>query len=369
MIRNYRRPIFAILALLLLVGVGAASAGVRTHAKAQKTFRIVLSNNFVGNQWRIEMQNIAKAMAANNAPFKGKVKLDVIDAEGTPTAQIQSLNNIIATHPDAILLDSASPTALNPVVQKACTAGIVVVTFDQVANAPCAYKVSADNQALFEANAYWLAKTLKGKGNIAQDLGLPGAPVSAYSHKAAAKVFSKYPGMKIVASYEGGYAPGPSNQKMAAILSSGKKLDGIFGVAGVDGAVQAFLDAKAKLVPGVNFGDTSPHLLQLVDANKGKGLQFQFAENPPTLSGYALKVAWQVLNKQSPVVWGMNTGSDPKVLLLKVRVYNSNGIKVPGAQVLSYKVLLKAYGKLPGDTQLPLSIPESPVTPQQALGK
>ena len=89
MIRNYRRPIFAILALLLLVGVGAASAGVRTHAKAQKTFRIVLSNNFVGNQWRIEMQNIAKAMAANNAPFKGKVKLDVIDAEGTPTAQIQ----------------------------------------------------------------------------------------------------------------------------------------------------------------------------------------------------------------------------------------------------------------------------------------
>ena len=369
MARSYWKVMVSILAISLVVGVGAASARVQTPAQAQKVFRIVLSNNFVGNEWRIEMQNIAKSMAANNSPFKGKVKLEIVDAEGTPTAQIQSLNNIIATRPDAILIDSASPTALNPVLQKACTAGIVVVTFDQIADAPCAYKVTADNQALFEANAYWLAKTLKGKGNIAQDLGLPGAPVSDYSHKAAAKVLSKFPGIKIVASYEGGYAPGPSNQKMAAILSSGKKLDGVFGVAGVDGAVQAFLDTKATLVPGVNFGDTSPHLLKLVDQYKSKGLQFQFAENPPTLSGYALKVAWQLLNKQNPVAWTLKQGKDSKRLVLPVRVYNSNGIKAPGAQVLSYKVLLSKYGNLPGDTELPLSIPESPVTPQQALGK
>ena len=57
-------------------------------------------------------------------------------------------------------------------------------------------------------------------------------------------------------------------------------------------------------------------------------------------------------------------------LLLPVQVYNTNGISsgVPGVKLFSYKVLLKAYGNLPSDAEVPLSIPQCPVTTAEALG-
>ena len=44
-----------------------------------------------------------------------------------------------AQKPDAILVDAASDAALNPTIKKACDAGIVVISFDQVVTEPCAY--------------------------------------------------------------------------------------------------------------------------------------------------------------------------------------------------------------------------------------
>lgn len=110
-----------------MVSIGTAPA----VAQDKKPYVIYLSNNFVGNDWRQQMQRVAQ-VSVDKGPLKGRVELHIEVAEGTVQAQINSLNNIIRQKPDAILVDAASDTALNPTIKKACDAGIVVISFDQV---------------------------------------------------------------------------------------------------------------------------------------------------------------------------------------------------------------------------------------------
>jgi ribose transport system substrate-binding protein len=345
-------------------GSGGASAG------DGETFKIVMSNGFV-SQWRTQMQNIASEMAANNAPYKGKVDFEVVVSETSPTAQIQSINNIIAQRPDAILINALSPTALDPVVRKACAQDIVVIYFDQVGGEKCAYRVRNNEYKLFENNAEWLAETLKGKGRIIQDLGLPGSPVSQFGTQAAADVFKKYPGIEIVAKYEGNYTPGPSKQAVTNILTSTQNIDGVYGIAGVDGAAQAFEETNTPFVPMTNYGDMSVRLTNFIEANKSKGLEFSMAENAPTLGGQALHAAWLVLNDQDVFdpEWGFTQGGDPKEVYIPSRAFNTNGLPpIEGFEETTYQELLDMSADLPENALIPTSLEQSPVTNEQALG-
>ncbi|MCZ4492180.1 MAG: ribose transport system substrate-binding protein [Baekduia sp.] len=351
---------------------GSSGGAASGSSGGGKTYKIVMSNGFV-SVWRTEMQELAKAMAAGNAPYKGHVDMKVVVSDTSPTAQIQSINNIIATKPDAILIDALSPTALNPVVKRACAQGILVVYFDQVGTQmdKCAYRVHNNEYALFQNNAEWLAKTLKGKGRVLQDLGLPGSPISQIGTKAAADVFKKYPGIKIAAKYEGNYTPGPTKQAVTRILTSTKNIDGVYGIAGVDGAVQAFQETNTKMIPMTNFGDMSVRLTNLIEANKSNGLQFNMAENAPTLAGQALQVAWAALNKQ-PIFgdkFGFTQGGDPKEVFIPKVAYNTNGLPpIAGFQKTTYQQLLDMSKGLPEQTLIPYALPQSPVPSNKVVG-
>src|SRR5258707_3408814 len=90
-----------------------------------KSYKIYLSNNFVGNDWRQQMLRSAD-IAVKKPPLAGRVDLKVEVVETTVQAQINSLNNIIRNKPDAIVIDAGSGEALNPTIEKACKAGIMV---------------------------------------------------------------------------------------------------------------------------------------------------------------------------------------------------------------------------------------------------
>jgi ribose transport system substrate-binding protein len=385
-------PRVAVLAAVAAIVVGACASSTAPTASPSsggggqatqapdKVYKIVLSNNFVGNQWRLQMQNIVKAMVANNEPYKGHVDLKVIVAEGDPTAQIASLNDIIATKPDAILLDAGSPTALNPTIQKACAAGIVVVSFDQTITEPCSYRVDEYNDGIFEANARWLAESIKNGGGLVQDTGLPGNPRSVQSNEMLDKVWAEYPQTKVIAKYEGNYAPGPSGKALATIIAANPwpKVGAVYNFAGVDGIVQSFVQAKYSFVPMANSGDIGIRHLQQLKEYHAQGLEIQFADNPTTFGGYALQVAWRVLHGEDPVdsTWGLTKGADPKAIFLPLRLYNSNGIK----PTLKYTTATPEWHStdelmtyldqgLSPDIQVPFSIDQSPVTKEQVFGQ
>ncbi len=59
----------------------------------------------------------------------------------TQAAQVQ---NLILQGYDAIVINAASPNALNGAVRQACNAGIVVVSFDSIVTEPCAWRIAVD---------------------------------------------------------------------------------------------------------------------------------------------------------------------------------------------------------------------------------
>ena len=120
-----------------LAAVVASIGAAPRRPQDKKPYTIYLSNNFVGNDWRQQMERVADRLG-DKGPLAGRVDLKIENVENTVQAQINSLNNIIRQKPDAILVDAGSDSALNPTIKKACDAGIVVISFDQVVTEPCA---------------------------------------------------------------------------------------------------------------------------------------------------------------------------------------------------------------------------------------
>ena len=129
------------LALAVLgVGVIAATASADTSGK-----KIAFSNNYAGNSWRQAMLKsydlVTKKAVADGVVAAADVFTTADKEVPTQAAQIQ---NLILQGYDAIVINAASPDALNGAIKQACDAGIVVVSFDGIVTEPCAWRVVVD---------------------------------------------------------------------------------------------------------------------------------------------------------------------------------------------------------------------------------
>ena len=69
----------------------AASARPTTSsAQTAKKYTIYLSNNFLGNDWRQQMERVAK-VSVSKGPLAGRVDLKIENVDNTVQAQINSL--------------------------------------------------------------------------------------------------------------------------------------------------------------------------------------------------------------------------------------------------------------------------------------
>jgi len=290
----HRRLIAALLAGSLLAGAVVLAASARSTAPASpaaEKYTIYLSNNFLGNDWRQQMERVAKVSVAKG-PLAGRVDLKIENVETTVQAQINSLNNIIRRKPDAILVDAGSGTALNPTLARACKQGILVISFDQIVTSSCAYKVQSDWNAIPRVQAAWLAKQLGGKGNVFMDLGLAGAPISSQITNGYKAVLKKYPRIKVVGTFNGSYALGPEQSGVANLLSAHADVDGILTQGYGSGALKALKQAGHAPVPVTGFSYNS----SAVDCARTKSARCILGANPAYLSSEAIKLAVEVLD-------------------------------------------------------------------------
>jgi ribose transport system substrate-binding protein len=283
-----------LLALATIAVSLIACVSPRTEPGSKK-YAIYLSNNFVGNDWRQQMLRSAE-IAVKKPPLGGRVDLRVENVETTAQAQINSLNNIIRARPDAILIDASSATALNLTIEKACKAGIVVIAFDQVTTAECAYGVDTDWTRVGAIEVEWIARKLGGKGKLLVDRGLAGAPVSDLLLNGYVDSVKKYPGLEIVGYFNGDYSLGPEQAGVANLLAAHPQVDAILVQGYGAGAIRALQDAGRKVIPvtGSSFN------LSTVTCAQTPGAACMLTSNPPYLSAEALKLAVEILDGKMP---------------------------------------------------------------------
>jgi len=319
---------------------------------------IYLSNNFMGNDWRQQMIRSAE-IAVQRGPLAGRVDLRIEQAEGTVQAQINSLNNIIRQKPDAILIDAASQTALNPTVKRDCDEGILVVSFDQTLTEPCAYALSVDWDFIPRVMAEWVAEKLGGKGNVIVDRGLAGYEASIATTKATEEVLAKYPDIKIVGYFNGDFAPGPEQSGVAALLAANPQVDAIVNMAYGTGAMQALKDAGRPLVPVNAFSFNGSAI-----ACGQEGASCILGSNPPYLSAEAIKLAVEVLD----------SGKRPenRAIIVKNDFFATELLPsklFPGTEVQKIELGKNAFPDLSPGLFLPVSPNWVDITPQEAAGK
>jgi ribose transport system substrate-binding protein len=127
---------------LVSTGCGNGSAD-DPAAGGTKRVKIALSNSFIGNQWRVEMENVFKAACAM-PPYLEQVECSIYNAGNDVSTQSRQISNLISQGVNAIVINAASTSGLNGVVQQACDRGIVVVSFDNTVDAPCGLTVNTD---------------------------------------------------------------------------------------------------------------------------------------------------------------------------------------------------------------------------------
>src|ERR1700748_649592 len=152
-----------VLSLLAACAICATlPAAADTHTK-----KIAFSNNYAGNSWRQAMLKsygiVAKKAVADHVIAAADIFTTADKEVPTQAAQIQ---NLILQGYNAIVINAASPTALNGAIKQACDAGVVVVSFDGTVTAPCAYRVVVDYKALGADEITQMAKLQPKGGNL-----------------------------------------------------------------------------------------------------------------------------------------------------------------------------------------------------------
>ncbi|HUZ63343.1 MAG TPA: ABC transporter substrate-binding protein [Acetobacteraceae bacterium] len=271
---------------------GTAWAGVTSTAKDG----IALSNSYAGNGWRQQMLKMW-GLAAKHAIAGGVIaKTKVVNSNNSAPQQASQISDLTLEGWKAIVIDAASPTALNGVIQQACTAHIVVVVFDSLATAPCAYKVAYNYTSMGETEADYVAKRLHGKGNVLEVRGIAGTSVDTDIHGGIVKGFAKYPGIKLVGSVHGNWTQSIAQKEVAGLLPTLPKVDAVVTQGGDGyGTYQAF-NSAGRPTPLIIMGNRQDELaLWKKLADKPGGYQTISLSSAPGVSSIAFWVAQQVL--------------------------------------------------------------------------
>lgn len=278
-------------ALVGLAGCGGGGAG-------GGKLRIALANSYIGNTWRIEMENLWKA-ALQMEPYASQVDGPIYNSNNNLRDQAQQLAALVSLGVDAICLNAASPTALNGIVEKAAERGILVISFDNTVTAPSALSVNTDQVQFGRQLAEGLVELMGESGNIIMVTGVPGTTVDALRNQGAEEVWQRYPGIKVVNRFAGMWDSAVAQKNTAAVISSLPEIHGIWAQGGTDGVIKAFQAAGRPLPPVVGESENGfrKHLAGLPGYPKVRGLSIA---QPPYLALVALELARQILRGESP---------------------------------------------------------------------
>jgi len=284
--------LFMIMAVCATVSASASpSNGAATRSSQPIT--IFLSNPFIGNTWRIQMENQATAEAAL-PEYHGDVHLVVLNsAANTPTSQTADLLTAIRAHATAIILDASSATALNSTLALACKAGIIVVSFDQVVTAPCAQKLELNYNQSAQDEMDFVAAALGYKGQILVDTGIPGGPASATMTKWWTTVFpKKFPNIHIDGTYMGEFSNGVELEAVSALLAAHREVAGVISEGSCTSDYEAFLRTGLKPLALACINQESN--VETCQVNK---IPCFFYTSPPWQSALAIQHVWNEVTK------------------------------------------------------------------------
>jgi ribose transport system substrate-binding protein len=263
-------------------------------AKKDGPYRIALVNGYVGNDWRIQMVQTAKAYAEKEG-FKEKIKEFKVVSTGTDVAaQLGAIEDFINQGYDAIVTIAVSTEGFDRVIRLADRNGTVIVPFDNILDTDKVMMVNSDQYEMGVRSANFLLKEMGGKreGKILEVRGLPGNSVDRDRHQGfqdTMKANGKWDIVEIVGNWD----VGTSKKATADALAVHGKFDAVFTQGGSHGTVLAMMEAGHPMVPIAAEAENG--VRKLIAQHSKEGLRGYSYGQSPGLVAISMKAAISAL--------------------------------------------------------------------------
>jgi len=288
-------------AVFALAAIGVAFTSAIAVADTS-TKKIAFSNNYAANSWRQSMLKSYDIVTKKAVGDHVVAAADVFTtAENQVTEQAAQIQNLVLQGYDAIVINAASPDALNGPIKQACDAGITVVSFDGIVTEPCAWRVVVDFKDMGAQEVEFVAKRLPKGGNLLEIRGLAGTSIDAAIHDGIVSAVAKYPHFKIVGSVNGDWAQDVAQKAVAGILPSLPEIVAVVDQGGDGyGAAQAF-KAASRPTPLIIMGNRQDELQWWKEQKDANGYVTWSASIAPGVSTLAFWVAQQILDGRKDI--------------------------------------------------------------------
>jgi ribose transport system substrate-binding protein len=281
--------------MLMVSTALAAFSGAAVADTSDK--RIALSNNYAGNSWRQAMLTSWETVTGAAVSEGVVAAADAFTTgENSATEQASQIQNMILQGYDAIVLNAASPTALNGAVKEACDAGVIVVSFDGVVTEPCAWRIAVDFREMGRVQVEYLADRIPEGGNLLEIRGLAGVFVDDEISAGIHAGVEQFPQFDIVGSVHGDWAQDVAQRAVAGVLPSLPEIVGVVTQGGDGyGAAQA-IAAAGRDTPIIIMGNRQDELVWWSEQRAANGYETMSVSIAPGVSTLAFWVAQQILD-------------------------------------------------------------------------
>ena len=176
-------------------------------------------------------------------------ELITTNANGDPNQQISDVQNLLNRGVDYLAINPADGKAIAGAVEEAKKRGIPVFALADTIDAPVDVTLSQDHVkagslAVDEIVKFLETKNGSASGNVVDIMGMAGSPAANGREKGFKEAVAKHPGIKVIATQDGGWDTAKANAIMTDILQANPEIDAVFcandaEAVGVSAAIQA----------------------------------------------------------------------------------------------------------------------------------
>ncbi len=194
------------------------------------------------------------------------VDLEFVDSHGNPAEQVQHLERLLRTRPDALVLMAIDPESVKPVVRKYREAGIPVIVVDNDLGEPGLHRslLLPDNRAFGRKMGEFFLDASGGRAEIVEVRGVAVSTPAVARSQGFREVIAGHAGMHIVETLTADWLYARARELLLRWLPAHPEVDCVF--AHNDEMARGAWDAAGEL------GCRERLLITGVDAIKGQGL-------------------------------------------------------------------------------------------------
>lgn len=237
----------------MLAGCSTSNGTPAGGGEDPEGLNIALSNGFV-NGWRLTLIDKFETEAEKLKSEGTVAEYTVVNAPGenSATEQASQIRSLMLQNPDVLMVIPASSSALKPVIEEACTAGINVIILDADMDTSCGTVVRNDYAQWGADSIEPALEAIGGEGNIVINRGVVGSQPEEAFHERQLEILSDHPDVNIAAEVNGFCDSATAQKEIVGVLGSLPEIAAVPGCIGGMGVVQAF-ESAGREAPVVVF--------------------------------------------------------------------------------------------------------------------